>query len=40
MKNNLALPGGLLKSKPMWSNTCWCSVALAFFVVLLLHEPP
>ena len=40
MKNNLAVPGGSLKSKPMWSNTCGCSATSAFFLSLLLHEPP
>ena len=40
MKNNPAVPGGSLKSKPTWSNTFGCSATSAFFVVLLLHEPP
>ena len=40
MKNNPAVPGGSLKSKPMWSNTSGCSATSAFFVVLLLHELP
>ena len=40
MKSNPVLPGGLLKSKPMWLNTFGCSATSAFFVVLLLHEPP
>ena len=30
MKNNPALPGGLLKSKPTWSNTFGCSATSAF----------
>ena len=40
MKNNPAVPGGSLKSKPTWSNTSGCSATSAFFVVLLLHKPP
>ncbi len=35
MKNNPAMPGGSLKSEPMWSNTFGCSATSAFFVVLL-----
>src|ERR1039458_928493 len=30
MKNNPVLPGGLLKSKPTWSNTFGCSPTSAF----------
>jgi hypothetical protein len=30
MKNNPALPGGLLKSKPTWSNAFGCSATSAF----------
>ena len=30
MKYNSALPGGLLKSKPMWPNTFGCSATSAF----------
>jgi hypothetical protein len=33
MKNNSALPGGSLKSKPTWSNACGCSATSAFFVL-------
>ena len=33
MKNNPALPGGSLKSKPMWSNTFGWSATSAFFVL-------
>ena len=40
MKNNPAVPGGSLKSKPTWSNSFGYSATSAFFVVLLLHEPP
>ena len=31
MKGNPALPGGLLKSKPTWSNSFGCSATSAFF---------
>ena len=30
MKSNSALPGGLLKSKPTWSNAFGCSATSAF----------
>ena len=40
MKNNPALPGGLLKSKPTWWNTSGCSATSVFFVVLLFYKPP
>jgi hypothetical protein len=30
MKSNLALPGGLLTSKPTWSNAFGCSTTSAF----------
>jgi hypothetical protein len=30
MNNNPALPGGSLKSKPTWLNTCGCSAMSAF----------
>ena len=33
MKNNPALPGGSLKSKPTWSNAFGCSATSAFFVL-------
>ena len=33
MKSNPALPGGLLKSKPTWSNAFGCSATSAFFVL-------
>ena len=33
MKGNPALPGGLLKSKPTWSNALGCSATSAFFVL-------
>jgi hypothetical protein len=33
MKNNPALPGGSLKSKPMRSNAFGCSATSAFFVL-------
>ena len=32
-KNNSALPGGLLKSKPTWPNAYGCSTTSAFFVL-------
>jgi hypothetical protein len=32
MKSSSAQPGGLLKSKPTWSNTFGCSATSAFFV--------
>jgi hypothetical protein len=31
MNGNPALPGGLLTSKPTWSNTSGCSATSAFF---------
>ena len=40
MKGDPAVPGGSLTSKPTWSNTSGCSATSAFFVVLLLHDPP
>jgi hypothetical protein len=33
MKSNLALPGGLLTSKPTWSNTFGCSTTSALFLL-------
>jgi hypothetical protein len=33
MKNNSALPGGSLKSKPTWPNAFGCSATSAFFVL-------
>ena len=43
MKGNPAVPGGLLTSKPTWSNTLRCSTASAFFshrtVALTRDEP-
>ena len=33
MKNNPALPGGSLKSKPTWPNAFGCSATSAFFVL-------
>lgn len=33
MKNNPAVPGGSLTSKPTWSNTSGCSATSAFFVL-------
>ena len=33
MKSNSAVPGGSLKSKPTWWNTCGCSTTSAFVVL-------
>ena len=39
MKNNPALPGGPLKSKPTWSNAFGCSATSAFlFLALFVAE--
>ena len=32
MKSNPLVPGGLLKSKPTWSNIFGCSAVAVFFV--------
>jgi hypothetical protein len=37
MKNNPALPGGSLKSKPTWPNAFECSATSAFFVFRTLQ---
>ncbi len=35
MKNNPVVPGGLLKSKPAWSNTFGCSATSAFLFAVV-----
>ena len=38
MKNNPALPGGLLKSKPTWSNAFAYSATSAFLLPLCAYD--
>ena len=38
MKSNPAMPGGSLKSKPTWSNTCRYSTTSAFFSLAVGRE--
>jgi hypothetical protein len=40
MNSNPAVPGGLLTSKPAWSNTFKCSTTPAFFVPLARPRHP
>jgi hypothetical protein len=35
MKGNPAMPGGLLTSKPTWSNAFWAFRHVGFFVLVL-----
>src|SRR4051794_11358407 len=38
MKGNLAMPGGLSTSKPMWSNTSGCPTTSAFFSLVIARD--